>query len=210
MRLESHILFLVLFVVNFSSCTPKEDTAGKPATTVDYTDRPGFTEIQSPGDGHEILNNLEGSWYKSGSGYLPSASGPTPTAGTAKGQWILKGNFFEWREESWPITDSTRVSESIYHFGYDNLRQMYVLWIMSTESVMTQYLIGKSEAENQLTFRRTSIISYKRKEIAFHVRLVINFSDENSLIMEYFEQWDALEVNNGKEFQLWRNEFTKN
>ncbi len=209
MRLESHILFFILFVVNFSSCTSKQDTAGKPATAIDFTDRPAFIEVQSPGENHKILDQLEGFWHKSGSGYLPSSSGPTPTTGNAEGEWILKGNFFEWRDESSPITDSTMVSESIYYFGYDNLREMYVLWIMGTGSVMTQYLIGKPEAENRLTFRRTSIISYKRKEIAFHVRFVINFLDENSLRLEYFEQWSTQEVNEGKEFKLWTNEYTK-
>lgn len=209
MRLVIHILFSTLFVVNFSSCTLKKDTAGKSATAVDYTDRPSFIEIQSPGDGHKILDKLEGTWHKSGSGYLPSSNGPTPTIGKAEGQWILTGNFFEWRDESSPITDSTMVSESSYYFGYDNLREMYVLWIMTTGSVMTQYLIGEVEGEDQLTFRRTSVISYKGKKTAFYVRFVINFPDENSLKLEYYEQWDTPDVNEGKEFKLWTNEYTK-
>ena len=171
----SIIILGLTFLIGCGTNQMPLDTAGKLATAVDYTDRPAFFEVQLPQEEHNVYEKLKGNWILRGSGYLPSANGPVPTDGEATGNWVVDKNFFEWKETSSLENDTKQHSEKRIYMGYDNLREMYTMWIMSSESVMTQYLTGYyDQKKSELTFRRTSIISFEGEQVPFHVRMVIN------------------------------------
>lgn len=205
------VWILIFACSSFLGCTGTLntiDTAGKPAIAIDFTDREEFIKAQSPSLNHRNLDLLKGSWSLEGSGYLPSANGPTPTFGMAKSNWVVDGNFLKWTASSNPISDSTRVSETIFYLGYDNLREMYAMWIMSTGSVMIQYLTGTyNDLHKSFTFVRTSVLLFEGEKTSFDVRFVIDVSKRNELIWEYFEEWNTSKINNGEEFKLWSNKY---
>lgn len=188
-----HTLFAALALLAACSppaAQPPADTTGVPATAVPITDREAFMAAQRPQAPHARFQALVGQWA-----YRDSTTTTTLQADTFVSAGWLRLRLY---------TDSILQQEA--HLGYDNLRQMYTLWVMHAHSVTTQFYTGQwHAATSELLLQRTGIVLANGQQEAFHVRLHLKPSP-GSLHWLQEERWQNPAIRGG----VWQtqNEFT--
>lgn len=95
----------------------------------------------SPGEGHQILDRLEGRWKVRGFVRISEKTNPEMVSGTAKLNWILGKRFLQ---QDFTCSKVDIVLNGLGILGYDKLRDEYVgVWCDSANTGIAS-LSGKS------------------------------------------------------------------
>lgn len=86
-----------------------------------------WKEYATPGDGHEILKSLAGSWNYTMNYWMSPGAEPHTESGTVESKWILDGRFLKMKVEG---SSMGQPFEGMGIMGYNNLTNQYEnVWI---------------------------------------------------------------------------------
>lgn len=157
-----------------------------------------WQEYMTPGAMHQFLSNEVGEWKTEIKMWLDPAAPPTTSEGTATGEALLGGRYFQMKHKS---SFNGMPFEGIQTDGFDNAKKTFFsTWI---DNMGTGVLVmeGKyDEAAKTLTYTGT-MADMLGKDIK--IREIIKIIDQNNFYMEMFQEMD------GKEFKSMELKMTK-
>lgn len=114
------------------------------------------------GDAHEFLDRLVGEWM------LTGEMGEVELRQRVRARWVLGGQYL-WmhcRSETAP-DNPTAEYESIYHFGYNQAEDLYVMHLLDTTEVPTTCILGRA---NRVADRLPFVFDYGTIEFVNELR----------------------------------------
>ena len=134
-----------------SSEPPRENTA---EVDSDEDLDSWISSLGEPGEGHEVLEGLVGSWEGKGSIWDSPGSDPIPITATVERHWVLGGRFL--REEVTVRSADGGVFEALGFIGYNNEAAQYELFNIDNSSTAMLLETGKFDPDSKTLMIRGS------------------------------------------------------
>lgn len=146
----------------------------------------------SPGDGHRILDQLEGRWKVRGFVRITEDANPEMVSGTAKLNWILGKRFLQ---QDFNCSKVDLVLHGLGILGYDKLQNEYVgIWCDSANTGIAS-LSGKLASGGEgivFQIEQTDLRSGKRVEGRAEILFNPNGGFRYSVFMQSGSEWIEL------------------
>ncbi len=113
-----------------------------------------INSLGEPGEGHQILETLAGTWEGKGSVWDGPASDPIPIAVTVERHWILGGRFL--REQIEIRAGSGEAFEALGFIGFNNEAGQYELLTIDNASTAMLLETGKFDPDRKKLMIRGS------------------------------------------------------
>ncbi len=110
--------------------------------------------LAEPGDGHEVLEALVGTWEGKGSIWDSPESDPIPITATVERHWVLGGRFL--REEISVHSEDGEVFEALGFIGFNNEAAQYELLTIDNTSTAMLLETGKFHPDSKKLMIRGS------------------------------------------------------
>ncbi len=150
-----------------------------------------WAEAMLPGEHHERLERMAGSWTYTGKVWMDPGAPPTETSGTSEQKMILGGRFLQLDVKG---THVGQVFEGIGFAGYNNLAKEYQSVWMDNMGTMIVTMTGECDASGKIL---TSHGEYKNPMTGgmTKFRSVSTMKSEDKFVDEWFEiKQDGKEV----------------
>ena len=110
--------------------------------------------LGAPGEGHEVLESMVGTWEGKGSIWDGPASDSIPITATVERHWVLGGRFL--REQVEVRIGSGEVFESLGFIGFNNEAAQYELLTIDNASTAMLLETGKFDPDSETLMIRGS------------------------------------------------------
>lgn len=137
-----------------------------------------IASLADPGDGHEVLEALVGTWEGRGSIWDSPGSEPIPITATVERHWVLGGRFL--REEVSVRSSDGEVFEALGFIGFNNEAAQYELLNIDTTSTAMLLETGKFDPDSK---KLTILGSYRDPATGFVIdrRVEMDLSKEGRI-----------------------------
>ncbi len=133
-------------------------SAGQPATATEARSDEDLDSwiagLAEPGDGHEVLEALVGTWEGKGSIWDSPESEPIPITATVERHWVLGGRYL--REEVYVRSAKGEVFEALGFIGFNNEAAQYELLTIDNTSTAMLLETGKFHPDSKKLMIRGS------------------------------------------------------
>lgn len=130
----------------------------QPATPTEIQPDPELhswiTSLGEPGDSHQVLDAIVGSWEGTGSIWDGPESEPIPITATVERHWVLGGRFL--REEISVHSEDGEVFEALGYIGFNNEAAQYELLTIDNTSTAMLLETGKFHPDSKKLMIRGS------------------------------------------------------
>ena len=137
----------------------------------------------TPGEGHKVLEKINGSWNEDISISIDSDLPATKNTATAEAKMILNG-LYQQIEHKGSINEMPYEAMSL--MGFDNAKKLYTLiWADNLGSDMMQLTGRWDEITESINFEGSFPDPFLGNKIG--VRIIMHFSDGNAPVIEMYE-----------------------